>query len=170
MIRQPIRFLQALLLALFFATSIVLPTYAQRAPASEPAKLYMQSGWQGSGRLSRADSFVIVCPIQEVLDPSHPCSESNSASIQPASFDDYVLVCPNKEVLDPNHPCASRRAQIVKATADDFVLVCPTKEVLDPNHPCGQAASGAKQFKIARDFVMTCPVKEVLEPGHPCAE
>ena len=77
-----------------------------------------------------ADDYVLVCPTQEVLDPTHPCSEAarNAA-------DDYVLVCPTQEVLDPSHPCHGRAP---RRPVDDFVLVCPTREVLDPGHPCAE--------------------------------
>ena len=166
-----IRFVYALLLALFVATGVISPTYAQSAPpaAYVPVRLSMQSGFSASGRHAVADDFVVVCPVDEALDPSHPCSGANAAQLQPAGFDDLVLVCPTNEVLNPDHACFNRRAQIIKATADDFVLVCPAKEVLDPNHPCGKRNSGTIQPKIPGDYVMTCPVKEVLQPGHPCA-
>jgi hypothetical protein len=166
---KTIRFFQALLLALFFVAGLVGPAHAQSAPASlEKVRLVMQSGWTGGGRHSAADDFVLVCPIQEVLDPSHPCSETN-VKFDPAILDSLALVCPNKEVLDPSHPCANRRSQIIRATPDRFVLVCPIQEVLDPSHPCAQSNAGIAKFKIPSDFVMTCPAREVLEPGHPCA-
>lgn len=163
-----IRFVFALLIALFVATGAFGPVFAQNTSQSkfEKVRLVMQDGWTTAGRHAAADDFVLVCPTKEVLDPSHPCSDSNSA----AKFDDLVLVCPNKEVLDPSHPCAQRRAQVLGATPDDYVLVCPIKEVLDPSHPCAQRHSSPAKFKIPNNYVLTCPVKEVLEPSHPCAQ
>lgn len=167
---KTIRFFYALLVALLMVTGVVGPANAQSSPPEDSAtvRIVMQDGWRASGRHSAADDFVIVCPIKEVLDPSHPCS--NTAHVQPTDINDLVLVCPVKEVLDPSHPCANRHAEIIRGTADDFVLVCPVKEVLDPEHPCAQGNSGAVKFKIPGNYVLTCPVKEVLEPRHPCAE
>jgi hypothetical protein len=172
-----IRFVYALLIALFVATGAVGPAYAQSSlPASSltdsvaetvDVRVLMQDGWSARGKHAIADDFVIVCPTKEVLDPSHPCSKNSSGQI--SSFNDFVLVCPVKEVLDPSHPCAERNAQIVKARPSDFVLVCPVKEVLDPSHPCANQNASIAQFKIPGDYVMTCPAKEVLDPGHPCA-
>lgn len=79
------------------------------------------------------DDFVLRCPVQEVLDPRHPCHGRGTAA--PSAADDYVLVCPSREVLDPQHPCHGRAPQ---PPIDDFVLVCPTLEVLDPSHPCAE--------------------------------
>lgn len=80
-----------------------------------------------------ADDFVLVCPVEEVLDPSHPCADRGASA--PAAADDYVLVCPTREVLDPSHPCHGRAP---RSPVDDFVLVCPIEEVLDPSHPCAE--------------------------------
>ena len=170
-ISPTIRFFQALFLALLVVAGFVGPAKAQSTPPPtyEKARLVMQDGWTAIGRHAIADDFVIACPNTEVLDPSHPCSNSyNGGPV--ANIDDLVLVCPNKEVLDPSHACANRRSQIIEATADDFVLVCPVKKVLDPSHPCAQRMTKPVNFKIPGDFVLTCPVKEVLEPQHPCAE
>lgn len=168
-----IRFVYALLIALFVATGAVGPAFAQSSqpasslPETVDVRLRMEDGWSARGKHAIADDFVIVCPTKEVLDPNHPCSRNSSGQI--SSFQDFVLVCPMKEVLDPKHPCAARKAQIVEAGADNFVLVCPVKEVLDPKHPCANQSATIAQFKMPGDYVMTCPVKEVLEPGHPCA-
>lgn len=166
-------------LAILFVLTLMMAGMVQPAAAQSPATqstaashyedvvVMMQDGWKARGRHAVADDFVVTCPVQEVLDPSHPCSDAN---VQPKSFDDYALVCPNLEVIDPSHPCASRRAQIVKARPADFVLVCPVKEVLDPTHPCAETNLNSVQFKMPSDYVMTCPTREVLDPGHPCAE
>jgi hypothetical protein len=169
--RKTIRFFHALLVALTLMVAAAGPANAQSSPPPvfEPVRLLMKDGWTALGRHAVADDFILVCPTEEVLDPTHPCSETN-AQAQLGRADDFVLVCPVDDVLDPTHPCYSRKAQIIGATPDDFVLVCPVKEVLDPNHPCGKKKSGAVQFEIPKDFVLTCPVKEVLEHGHPCAE
>lgn len=168
---KTIRFVYALLIALSVVTGVVGSAHAQSSPpaAFEKVRVLTQDGWTASGRHAVADDFVIVCPTEEVLDPSHPCSNSNAGNAQLNGFDDLVLVCPVKEVLDPSHACANRSAQIIKAGPDRFVLVCPVKEVLDPGHPCAQQNSSFGQFKIPGDYVITCPVKEVLEPRHPCA-
>ena len=165
-----IRFVYALLMALFVVTGAVGPAYAQSAPPVqfEEVRVVMEDGWKARGRHSAADDFVIVCPNYEVLDPYHPCSESSGGRSQLSRFDDLVLVCPVKDVLD-SHPCANRRAQVFEAKPKDFVLVCPVKEVLDP-HPCAEKNAKSVQFKIPGDYVMTCPMpgKGDLGPRHPC--
>jgi hypothetical protein len=162
--------LQALLVALILVAGMAGPANAQSAADADfvDVRVFMKSGFSAYGRHAVADDFVVVCPATEVLDPSHPCSESN-AKVQFNAVDDLVLACPVKEVLDPGHACFGRRAQIIRATPDDFVLVCPVKEVLDPTHPCSETNASVVQFEIPGDYVMTCPAKEVLEPGHPCA-
>jgi hypothetical protein len=165
------RIILALLVAFLLIPGAVSPARAQSSPPAGlvDVRLLMQDGWQARGRHSVAKDFVLVCPNQEVLDPEHPCSNSNT-QMHASGLDDIALVCPSKEVLDPSHPCANRRSQVLGATPDDYVLVCPVKEVLDPQHPCAKHNSGAVKFKIPGNYVMTCPVKEVLEPGHPCAD
>jgi hypothetical protein len=132
-----IRYLHALLVALVLLTAATPLVSAQSAAPLDniPVRLQMQDGWSGSGRLNRADDFVIVCPTDEVLDLRHPCSTDSAASSRPAAADNFALVCPVKEVLDSNHPCFARMAQIQHRTPDDFVLVCPTLEVSRPSAP-----------------------------------
>jgi hypothetical protein len=167
-----IRFVYALLIALFVATGVASSAFAQSPspaaalPATVDVRLQMEDGWSARGKHAIADDFVIVCPNTEVLDPNHPCSRNSSAQI--STFKDFVLVCPVTEVLEA-HPCAERKAQIVEARPDDLVLVCPVNEVLNPKHPCANQNASVSQFQMPHDYVMTCPVKEVLEPGHPCA-
>ena len=114
--RQIVRIMQTLLVAIFVMMSAIMPTFAQPAmaqstptqmqPSTElkEVRVFLQSGWSALGRHAVADYFVITCPNYEVLDPEHPCSESNEGKF--SQVDDLVLVCPIKEVLDPSHPCA----------------------------------------------------------------
>ena len=165
-----VRFVHVLFVTLLMVMGAVAPASAQTKPAPEEVqqvRLFMQDGWRSFGRHAAADDFVLECPILEVLDPAHPCSEANDR-FPKGNFDDFVLVCPIQEVLDPNHPCFDRRSQIKHATADDLVLVCPIKEVLDPSHPCAEQNLVKGKFQMPKDFVMTCPIKEVLDPYHPC--
>ncbi len=167
------RFIQVLFVALFMVVGAVGPAYAQSSPPAEFGKVSVQteSGWRAMGRHSIADDFVLVCPIEEVLE-DHPCSETNANFIGRADFQDFVLVCPlpGKHLPDANHPCNQRSAQIKNARPQDFVLVCPLPGYdLPGNHPCNQSASIGR-FEVPNDYVLTCPVKEVLEQGHPCAE
>lgn len=169
--RNSNRFFYGLLLALTLLLTVISPTYAQSSTPTtiEPVRLLFQDGRTVSGRHAVADDFVIVCPIVEVLDPTHPCSQRNSTPVQSKALDDLALVCPVEEVLDINHPCSETRKRAVGRTVtDDFVLVCPIKEVLDPNHPCAETNSATARFEMPKDYVLTCPVKEVLDPRHPC--
>ncbi len=141
--------------------SLVVSGLCTQLLAQERTTPLISGGEVVLARIVRMDikDFTLECPVYEVLDPYHPCSEAMNRG----AYQQWLTTAEAKtQVYEP----------LQRWLPEEFILVCPVKEVLDPSHPCAETTRLNPFVGVIDRFILVCPLEPLaVLPGgtaHPC--